>query len=51
MSVEVQHGRKLAAQAIEDEARAYEAQFGVDGPGGVAAGVLWMAAQIARGER
>jgi hypothetical protein len=49
-ATEVQHGRELAAQAIEEEARAYEAQFGIDGRDGEAAGVLWMAAQIARGE-
>jgi hypothetical protein len=47
---DVQRGRELAAEAIEAEAKAYEAQFGTDGRGGDAAAVLWMAAKIARGE-
>lgn len=45
----VVEGRELAAQAIEAEARGYEAQFGKAGPGGEAAAVLRMAADIARG--
>lgn len=53
---EVQHGRELAAQAIEDEARAHEAQFGIHGSdlltsrAAAASGALWEAARIARGE-
>lgn len=47
---EVQHGRELAAQAIEDEARAHEAQFGIHGLAGRSSGALWAAARIARGE-
>lgn len=46
----VSEGRELAAQAIEAEARAYEAQFGKTGPGADAAAVLRMAAEIARGQ-
>lgn len=58
----VQRGRELAAQAIEDEARAMEKQFGIHGPANplgdrdmlttraaASSGALWEAARIARG--
>ena len=47
----VAHGRELAAQAIEAEAREYEKQFGVGlDRGGASSGLLFAAARIARGE-
>jgi hypothetical protein len=44
----VQRGRELAAQDLEAEAAAYEAQFGKGGLGGHTAAVLGLAAGIAR---
>ena len=44
----IHEGREQAAKVIEDEASEYEKQYGGNGPGGAAAGVLFHAVQMIR---